>query len=177
MSVNNENATSGESVVLERPAAGGVYASLFEKINLSPVSELSALDIWQDAQAMSDATADERLTAGRQVFLECLTKSGSKVEKLDKNLIDHHIAELDYQISRQLDAVMHHEAFQAVESLWRGVKSLVDKPELLFEVRAVKLSAILMHSLFCSGLPVPAPMVCCWAAESARSAPRSGCQY
>lgn len=97
MSVKNENAAGGESVVLERPAAGGVYASLFEKINLNPVSELSALDIWQDAQAMSDATADERLTAGMQVFLECLTKSGSKVEKLDKNLIDHHIAELDYQ--------------------------------------------------------------------------------
>ena len=90
MSVKNENATGGESVVLERPAAGGVYASLFEKINLNPVSELSALDIWQDAQAMSDATADERLTAGMQVFLECLTKAGSKVEKLDKNLIDHH---------------------------------------------------------------------------------------
>ena len=53
MSVNNENATGGESVVLERPAAGGVYATLFEKINLNPVSELSALDIWQDAQAMS----------------------------------------------------------------------------------------------------------------------------
>jgi len=52
MSVNNENATGGESVVLERPAAGGVYATLFEKINLNPVSELSALDIWQDAQAM-----------------------------------------------------------------------------------------------------------------------------
>ncbi|MBG0632967.1 type VI secretion system contractile sheath large subunit [Enterobacter ludwigii] len=127
MSVKNENAAGNESVVLERPAAGGVYASLFEKINLNPVSELSALDIWQDAQAMSDATADERLTAGMKVFLECLTKAGSKVEKLDKNLIDHHIAELDYQISRQLDAVMHHEDFQAVESLWRGVKSLVDK--------------------------------------------------
>lgn len=52
MSVQN-NITGGESVVLERPAAGGVYASLFEKINLSPVSELSALDIWQDAQAMA----------------------------------------------------------------------------------------------------------------------------
>ena len=59
MSVQN-NIAGGESMVLERPAAGGVYASLFEKINLSPVSELSALDIWQDAQAMSDATADER---------------------------------------------------------------------------------------------------------------------
>lgn len=135
MSVKNENAAGSESVVLERPAAGGVYASLFEKINLNPVSELSALDIWQDAQAMSDATADERLTAGMQVFLECLTKSGSKVEKLDKNLIDHHIAELDYQISRQLDAVMHSEEFQAVESLWRGVKSLVDKTDFRQNVK------------------------------------------
>lgn len=135
MSVKNENAAGGESVVLERPAAGGVYASLFKKINLKPVSELSALDIWQDAQAMSDATADERLTAGMQVFLECLTKAGSKVEKLDKNLIDHHIAELDYQISRQLDAVMHHEDFQAVESLWRGVKSLVDKTDFRQNVK------------------------------------------
>lgn len=135
MSVKNENAAGGESVVLEHPAAAGVYASLFEKINLNPVSELSSLDIWQDAQAMSDATADERLTAGMQVFLECLTKSGSKVEKLDKNLIDHHIAELDYQISRQLDAVMHHEDFQAVESLWRGVKSLVDKTDFRQNVK------------------------------------------
>ena len=38
MSVKNENAAGGESVVLERPAAGGVYASLFEKINLNPVT-------------------------------------------------------------------------------------------------------------------------------------------
>lgn len=52
MSVQNEIAAGGESVVLERPLADGVYASLFEKINLNPVSELSALDIWQDAQAM-----------------------------------------------------------------------------------------------------------------------------
>ncbi|CRH31683.1 type VI secretion system contractile sheath large subunit [Pantoea ananatis] len=135
MSVKNENAAGGENVVLERPVAGGVYASLFEKINLNPVSELSALDIWQDAQAMSDATADERLTAGMQVFIECLTKSGSKVEKLDKHLIDHHIAALDDQISRQLDAVMHHEDFQAVESLWRGVKSLVDKTDFRQNVK------------------------------------------
>lgn len=139
MSVQN-NIAGGESMVLERPAAGGVYASLFEKINLSPVSELSALDIWQDAQAMSDATADERLTAGMQVFLECLTKAGAKVEKLDKSLIDHHIAELDYQISRQLDAVMHHEEFQAVEGLWRGVKSLIDKTDFRQNVKIELLS-------------------------------------
>jgi type VI secretion system protein ImpC len=120
MSVQNENMAAGESAVLERPAAGGVYASLFDKINLNPVSELSALDIWQDAQAMSEATADERLTAGMQVFLECLTKAGSKVEKLDKNLIDHHIAALDEQISRQLDAVMHMKNSGGGEPVARG---------------------------------------------------------
>ncbi|MBS0878983.1 type VI secretion system contractile sheath large subunit, partial [Tatumella sp. JGM82] len=48
MSVNNENAAGGESVVTDAPATGGVYASLFEKINLHPVPGLSALDIWQD---------------------------------------------------------------------------------------------------------------------------------
>ncbi len=82
------------------------------------MSELSALDIWQDAQAMSDATADERLTAGMQVFPGVSDKNqAQKLKKTrQKNLIDHHIAELDYQISRQLDAVMHSEEFQTVES-------------------------------------------------------------
>ncbi|KGT87401.1 hypothetical protein NG99_23280, partial [Erwinia typographi] len=135
MSVKNERAAEGESVVLEQSGTGSVYASLFEKINLSPVSELGALDIWQDQQAMSDATADQRLTAGMQVLLECLSKAGTQVEKLDKTLIDHHIAELDYRIGRQLDAVMHHKEFQRVESLWRGAKSLVDKTDFRQNVK------------------------------------------
>ncbi|WP_177976583.1 type VI secretion system contractile sheath domain-containing protein, partial [Klebsiella michiganensis] len=64
-----------------------------------------------------------------QVFMDCIRQSGKTVEKLDKTLIDHHIAELDYQISRQLDAVMHHPEFQKVESLWRGLKQLVDSTD------------------------------------------------
>ncbi|WP_308066518.1 type VI secretion system contractile sheath large subunit [Escherichia coli] len=134
MSVQKEKNVA-ESVVSETHAGDSVYASLFEKINLSPVSALSALDIWQDPQAMSEASADERLTAGMQVFMECLAKAGTQVEKLDKALIDHHIVELDYQISRQLDAVLHHPEFQKVESLWRGVKSLVDKTDFRRNVK------------------------------------------
>ncbi len=37
---------------------------------------------------MSEASADERLTAGMQVFMECLAKAGTQVEKLDRALID-----------------------------------------------------------------------------------------
>ncbi|ALB63571.1 Uncharacterized protein ImpC [Cronobacter condimenti 1330] len=136
MSVQNENAVSGgETLVRERSTDNGVYASLFEKINLMPATGLSDLSIWQDEAAMAEADANERITAGVQVFLQCLTKSGQKVEKLDKTLIDHHIAELDYQISRQLDAVMHSPEFQKVESLWRGMKHLVDNTDYRQNVR------------------------------------------
>ncbi|MFZ4215218.1 type VI secretion system contractile sheath large subunit, partial [Pantoea endophytica] len=135
MPVQKNKPSSGETAVLERPVEGGVYASLFEKINLNPVSELSDLNVWQDNQAMSDATADERVTAAMQVFLTRLKISGAKVETLDKNLLDHHIAELDRQISRQLDAVMHHDEFQKVESVWRGLKSLVDKTDFRQNVK------------------------------------------
>ncbi len=128
MSVQNTPSSSaGDTQVLE--TTGGVYASLFEKINLHPVAALGDIDTWQDSQSLADASADERVTAAVQVFLERLKQSGQKVEKLDKTLLDHHIAELDWQISRQLDAVMHHSDFQKVESLWRGLKHLVDRTD------------------------------------------------
>ncbi|VAF65991.1 type VI secretion protein EvpB [Enterobacter hormaechei] len=123
MSVNTETASAqGQTTVLEKE---GVYASLFEKINLTPASSLGDINAFLDDAALSDAPAGERLTAAMQVFMDCIRKSGQPVEKLDKTLIDHHIAELDFQISRQLDAVMHHQEFQKVESLWRGLKQLV----------------------------------------------------
>ena len=135
MSVQNETLSAGSAAVPQRPAAEGVYASLFDKINLNPVSELSDLNVWQDSQALSDASADERVTAAIQVLLTRLKSSDTQVEKLDKHLLDHHIADLDAQISRQLDAVMHHEGFQKVESVWRGLKSLVDKTDFRQNVK------------------------------------------
>ncbi|AOP43287.1 type VI secretion system contractile sheath large subunit [Edwardsiella piscicida] len=135
MSVQNTTSESGERLALEKAAGGNVYASLFEKINLTPVERLSDIHIWQDSQAMAEASADERITAAMQVFLQRLKQSGTSIEKLDKTLLDHHIAELDHQISRQLDAVMHHPEFQQVESLWRGLKSLVDKTDFRQNVK------------------------------------------
>lgn len=42
MSVQNENAVSGgETLVRERSMDNGVYASLFEKINLTPATGLN----------------------------------------------------------------------------------------------------------------------------------------
>ncbi|MEH5099101.1 type VI secretion system contractile sheath large subunit [Atlantibacter hermannii] len=135
MSVQNSTSQTGEALVREHAEASGVYASLFEKINLTPVAALGDIDTWQDSQALADATADERVTAAVQVLLQRLKKSGQQVEKLDKSLLDHHIAELDYQISRQLDEVMHHQEFQKVESQWRGLKHLIDRTDFRQNVK------------------------------------------
>ncbi|EOZ4637933.1 type VI secretion system baseplate subunit TssF [Enterobacter cloacae] len=139
MSVNTENGSAqGQTTVLEKES---VYASLFDKINLTPATSLGDINAFLDDAALSDAPAGERLTAAMQVFMDCIRKSGQPVEKLDKTLIDHHIAELDFQISRQLDAVMHHAEFQKVESLWRGLKQLVDNTDYL--VRGVQIEVTL----------------------------------
>ena len=137
MSVQENIAQGTATNVLEKnlPVAQGVYASLFEKINLSPVSSLTGLDAFQNNDTMADATTDERVTAAVSVFLDLLKQSSKKVEKLDKTLLDSHIAALDDQISRQLDAVMHHPDFQRVESTWRGVKSLIDQTDFRQNVR------------------------------------------
>lgn len=135
MSVQNSTSQTGETLVREHAEASGVYASLFEKINLTPVAALGDIDTWQDSQALADATADERVTAAVQVLLQRLKKSGQQVEKLDKSLLHHHIAELDYQISRQLDEVMHHQEFQKVESQWRGLKHLIDRTDFRQNVK------------------------------------------
>jgi type VI secretion system protein ImpC len=134
MSVEHTSAAS-----LGALAAGeanpGIYASLFSKINLSPISEMGDLEAFQNTEALSETSTDERVTAAVSVFLELLKKSSQKVDRLDKTLLDEHIASLDEQISRQLDAVMHHADFQRVESTWRGVKSLIDQTDFRQNVR------------------------------------------
>ncbi|MCW7762919.1 type VI secretion system contractile sheath large subunit [Photorhabdus luminescens] len=116
-------------------AEDSVYQSLFKKINLQPVDQLSDIERFQSSDALADVTADERVTAAVSVFLSVLKTSAQKVKRLDKTLLDNHIRELDEQISRQLDVVMHHPEFQQVESAWRGLKFLVDRTDFRQNVR------------------------------------------
>ena len=70
MSVTTENApVQGQTTLQENRAGEGVYASLFEKINLAPASRLGDINDFLDDAALSEAPAAERLTAAMQVFL------------------------------------------------------------------------------------------------------------
>jgi type VI secretion system protein ImpC len=144
MSAKQSSAQSGGDTVLSAESQS-VYGTLFEKINLNPVTTLTDIDVFQTDEALADASTDERVTAAVSVFLNLLKQSSKKVERLDKTLLDTHIASLDEQISRQLDAIMHHEDFQRVESIWRGVKSLIDQTDFRQNVRIELLDVSKEH--------------------------------
>lgn len=123
--------------VLEQPSATaqGVYESLCERINLTPVRQAPAFEVFQNQDALSESSVDERIAVAVNVFLKMVQESAVKVDRLDKSLLDYHIARIDGQISRQLDAVMHHETFQRIEAAWRGLKFLVDRTDFRKNVK------------------------------------------
>jgi type VI secretion system protein ImpC len=144
MSTEGIVSPSGEaSTVLSQHQS--VYGELFEKINLQPVTALVDINVFQSSDGLAAVTADERVTAAVNVFLELLDAASQKVDRLDRNLLDSHIAALDAQISQRLDVVMHHPDFQRVESLWRGVKSLVDQTDFRQNVRIELLDVSKEH--------------------------------
>ncbi|MEJ0003747.1 MAG: type VI secretion system contractile sheath large subunit [Pararobbsia sp.] len=123
-----------ETVVLDAPGKS-VYESLCEKINLTPVTATRPFDSFQSADTLSESSLDERVAQGMRVFLKMIRNASQQVDRLDKSLLDFHIEHLDQQISRQLDAIMHHETFQQIESAWRGLKFLVDRTDFRKNVR------------------------------------------
>ncbi|MDR5753052.1 type VI secretion system contractile sheath large subunit [Caballeronia sp. LZ024] len=44
-------------------------------------------------------------------------------------LLDHGLAIIDQMLGRQIDAILHHPAFQTLESAWRGLQFLVDRTD------------------------------------------------
>lgn len=126
--------SAAAAVVLDAPGKS-VYEALCEKINLSPVRSTRPVESFQSADALSESSLDERVAQAMHVFLKMIQDSSQQVDRLDKSLLDFHIAHLDEKISRQLDAIMHHETFQEIESAWRGLKFLVDRTDFRKNVK------------------------------------------
>ncbi len=69
--------------------------------------------------------------------------AGLDLEKLtiNKQVVDDFIAEIDQQISSQVNAILHNETFQKLESAWRGLWYLVDNTEFRANIRVEVLNA------------------------------------
>ncbi|NLX23164.1 MAG: type VI secretion system contractile sheath large subunit [Phycisphaerae bacterium] len=54
---------------------------------------------------------------------------------LNKQVVDDFIAEIDQQISAQVNEILHHKDFQKMESAWRSLWYLVDNTEFRENIR------------------------------------------
>jgi type VI secretion system protein ImpC len=94
------------------------------------VVERGLLDqIVDEGRLGRDVAARER---GKDLVKEFVTQvlDGSMtVSKDAEAMINARIAQIDHLISLQLNEVLHHAAFQKLESTWRGLKFLLDQSE------------------------------------------------
>ncbi|CAG4892705.1 type VI secretion system contractile sheath large subunit [Paraburkholderia saeva] len=53
---------------------------------------------------------------------------------VDPLRLDHDLAVIDRLLGRQIDSILHHPAFQTLESAWRGLQFLVDRTDFRLNV-------------------------------------------
>ncbi len=108
----------------------------------------------QDAQVESDLLDDIADATGIGVGTEGYDKAKKGIgelirilvsekrtnERVQGGLIDTLVAELDAKMGSQIDAVLHNEQFQELESAWRGLKYLVDHTDFRENCRVEMLN-------------------------------------
>ena len=93
-------------------------------------AELGILDrIIAETRLTPDDEAYDIAKRGVSAFIEELLKPHNQNEPVKKAMVDRMIAEIDAKLSRQMDEILHHADFQALESSWRGLKLLVDRTD------------------------------------------------
>ncbi|MBD3421161.1 MAG: type VI secretion system contractile sheath large subunit [Chitinivibrionales bacterium] len=102
---------------------------IYQTMDLNVPQGEVEVDTFKNAEALADSQANERIGAALAFFVSSVVESGQSVDKIDKTVLDHHIAEIDRKLSAQLDEIMHHPDFQKMESSWRSLKFLVDRTD------------------------------------------------
>jgi len=94
------------------------------------VLERGLLDqIVDEGRLARDPAARERGKDLVKEFVAQVLDGSMTVAKDAEVMINARIAQIDHLISIQLNEVLHHQAFQKLESTWRGLKYLLDQSE------------------------------------------------
>ncbi|PAU54994.1 type VI secretion system contractile sheath large subunit [Pseudomonas indica] len=105
-------------------------------------AELGILDrIIAETKLTPDDEAYDIAKRGVSAFIEELLKPQNDGEPVKKAMVDRMIAEIDAKLSRQMDEILHHPQFQALESSWRGLKLLVDRTNFRENIKLEILNA------------------------------------
>ncbi|KTB81806.1 type VI secretion system contractile sheath large subunit [Pseudomonas syringae] len=77
---------------------------------------------------------------GVAAFIEELLKPQNSSEPVKKALVDRMITEIDSTLSRQMDEIIHHADFRALEASWRGLQLLIDRTDFRENIKIELLS-------------------------------------
>jgi len=99
-------------------ADGSLLDQIMEQTKLSPSDEGYAI-----------------AKKGVGIFIAQMLGGTQKDAKADKAAVDAMIAEIDKKLSKQLDAILHNESFQKLESSWRSLKLLIDRTDFRENVK------------------------------------------
>ena len=114
---------------------GSILDSIFSQVAVTAPEAPVGIGEFDDVQKNADKPRGAMVAAALRVFVDAVHDLEGPVQKVDKNLIDSMIAQLDHKLSEQLDAIMHHETFQKLESSWRSLKFLVDRTDFRKNVK------------------------------------------
>ena len=93
-------------------------------------AESSLLDqLIESTRIRPDDDAYSMTRQGLEAFVAELLEPSRAQEKVSQGMIDEMIAALDQKLCKQVDAIMHDESFQKLESSWRSLKFLVDRTD------------------------------------------------
>ncbi len=103
----------------------------------SQVLEGSSLleDLLSEAKMKPQEEGYDIAKKGLQHFIAEMINPQRSGERIDKNIVDAMIAEIDSRLSAQVNEILHHADFQRLESTWRSLKYLVDKVDFRENIR------------------------------------------
>src|SRR5580765_5802325 len=103
-------------------------------------SELQTL-LNKEFKPRSDAAKEAVETAVRTLAEQALSQT-TLISADTIGTIEAMIAALDRKLSEQVNLIMHHKAFQEVESAWRGINYLVTNTETdeMLKIRVMNIS-------------------------------------
>ncbi len=119
----------------------GVLENIFEQVEVDAPGDEVEVEEFKDPDAVAQKDRGAMVSAALRVFMEAVSEHDRPVDQIDKYLFDRLIASVDEKISAQLDAIMHHEDFQDLESSWRELKFLIDRTDFRQNIEIEVLNA------------------------------------
>lgn len=110
-----------------------------QKLEQAGTETTESLSLIDDILSATRLTPDNEAYSvtkkGVEALIAQIFEPGKGAEKVNAQICDTMIAELDKKMSRQLDEILHHSDFQKLESSWRSLKFLVDRTDFRENVK------------------------------------------